>query len=74
MSNSNSGTGFGGLLTIVFVVLKLTKIIDWAWIWVVSPLWIGVLLAIILYCTVACTERKRKKALEGLLKRRLFDE
>ena len=31
----------GIVLTIVFVVLKLTHVIDWSWIWVCSPLWIG---------------------------------
>lgn len=40
--------GFAGLLTIVFVVLKLMGIITWAWIWVVSPLWIGLILWIVL--------------------------
>ena len=34
-------TGFLGLLTIVFVVLKLTGFIDWTWLWVTSPLWMG---------------------------------
>lgn len=28
------------LLTIAFVVLRLTNVIDWAWYWVLSPLWI----------------------------------
>lgn len=46
MSNSNqnqtsSGIGFAGLLTIVFIVLKLTKVIDWSWWWVLSPAWIS---------------------------------
>ena len=43
-----SGTGFCGLLTIAFVVLKLTHVINWSWIWVLSPLWIEALLAILL--------------------------
>lgn len=34
------GPGFTGLLTIAFIVLKLTGHIDWSWIWVLSPLWI----------------------------------
>lgn len=34
-------TDFVGLLTIVFVVLKLTGHIDWSWWWVLSPLWIS---------------------------------
>ena len=36
----NGGITFCGLLTILFIGLKLTKVIDWSWIWVVSPLWI----------------------------------
>jgi hypothetical protein len=38
--NTNGGIGFVGLLTILFVGLKLTDNIDWSWWWVVSPLWI----------------------------------
>lgn len=38
---STGGVGFVGLLTIVFVVLKLTDNIDWSWWWVLSPLWIS---------------------------------
>ena len=33
--------GFIGLLTLVFVVLKLTHYINWSWLWVLSPLWLG---------------------------------
>lgn len=41
MSNKNSsgGISFCGLLAIVFIVLKLTKFIDWSWWWVTCPLW-----------------------------------
>ena len=34
------GTSFVGLLTIIFIVLKLTKVITWSWWWVLSPIWI----------------------------------
>ncbi len=40
-SSSSSGIGFTGALTITFIILKLTHVIDWSWLWVVSPLWIG---------------------------------
>jgi ABC-type antimicrobial peptide transport system permease subunit len=41
MSESKTGgIGFFGLLTIVFITLKLTNYIDWSWWWVLSPLWI----------------------------------
>ena len=33
--------GFLGFLTLVFIVLKLTHYIDWSWVWVLSPLWLG---------------------------------
>lgn len=32
--------GFGGLLTLLFITLKLTHNIEWSWVWVLSPLWI----------------------------------
>lgn len=40
-SSSSSGIGFNGLLTIVFIVLKLLGKITWSWWWVLSPLWIS---------------------------------
>ena len=47
-SSSNKGIGFTGLLTIAFIVLKLTKVINWSWWWVLSPVWIGLALVILL--------------------------
>ena len=41
-SASTGGIGFCGLLTIVFIVLKLTKVINWSWVWVLAPFWIPV--------------------------------
>ena len=39
-SASSGGIGFCGLLTIIFIVLKLLGKITWSWVWVLSPLWI----------------------------------
>lgn len=36
------------ILTIVFFVLKMLNVIDWAWIWVLSPIWISLILTIII--------------------------
>lgn len=47
-SSSSGGIGFTGVLTIVFIVLKLTGHIGWPWVWVLSPLWITALLALLL--------------------------
>jgi len=51
MSNSSSssgGVGLGGLLTVLFVGLKLTGHITWPWIWVLSPIWISFGLVILI--------------------------
>lgn len=51
-SSNSTGIGFTGLLTIVFIVLKLLGKITWSWWWVLSPLWIsasiGILMLIIM--------------------------
>lgn len=44
--------GFCGLLTVVFVTLKLTNVINWSWVWVVSPLWISFLIALFIFLIV----------------------
>ena len=45
-SSSSSGIGFSGLLTVLFVGLKLTGHITWPWLWVLSPLWISFLIGL----------------------------
>jgi hypothetical protein len=40
-SSSSSGIGFCGLLTILFIGLKLTGYIAWSWWWVLAPSWIS---------------------------------
>ena len=47
-SSSSSGVGFVGLLTVLFVGLKLTDHIDWSWWWVLSPMWISLLILVVL--------------------------
>lgn len=50
MSNgkSSGGIGFFGMLTIVFIALKLAGFIDWPWLLVLSPIWGFWLLVIVL--------------------------
>ena len=35
------------ILFIVFLVLKLTNVINWSWWWVTAPLWIPVSIALV---------------------------
>jgi hypothetical protein len=50
--SSSGGIGFVGLLTLLFIALKLTNYIDWSWWWVLSPMWIGFLLIFIIVAAV----------------------
>jgi len=43
-SNSSSEIGFMGLLTILFIALKLTHIINWSWWFVLAPVWIPLII------------------------------
>ena len=36
-----------GVLFIVFLILKLTAIINWSWWWVTAPLWIPAIIVLI---------------------------
>lgn len=51
-STSSGGIGFPGLLTVLFIGLKLTGHITWPWVWVLSPLWISALLALTIFAVV----------------------
>ena len=45
--DQTGGIGFFGLLTIAFIVLKLCRVIDWSWWWILSPIWIPILFALV---------------------------
>jgi hypothetical protein len=52
-SRSPEGIGFVGVLTIVFITLKLLGYISWSWWWVLSPLWIApILFAVVVLLVV----------------------
>lgn len=44
---SKGGIGFTGVLQVAFIVLKLCKVIDWSWWWVLAPTWIPLCLAVL---------------------------
>lgn len=46
-SVQHGGIGFSGVLFITFLVLKLTGVINWSWIWIFAPLWISAILVIV---------------------------
>lgn len=58
-NNSSGGIGFFGLLEIVFIVLKLTKVINWSWLWVLAPIWIGFVIGLIFLIIFIVVELKK---------------
>lgn len=42
-----SGIDFTLGALVILVVLKLFKVISWSWIWVLSPLWIPAVVAVL---------------------------
>ena len=61
-SASSGGIGFPGLLTVLFIGLKLTGYINWPWLWVLSPLIITFsigLLIILAFIILALIDMKK---------------
>lgn len=52
-NTSGSSVGFPALLTLAFIVLKLTHIIAWSWWWILSPLWICFGIVVLILAVVA---------------------
>ena len=58
---SGGGIGFCGMLTILFIGLKITGYIDWSWLWVLAPIWIPGVVVVSLIILVVIAEEKRGK-------------
>ena len=60
MEKSAGGIGFCGLLTLIFITLKLLDKIDWSWGWVLSPLWISssIVLLVAIVMLISCLRTK----------------
>lgn len=56
---NNGGISFTGLLAIVFIVLKLTGVVNWSWWWVLAPIWITIILAIIIILVTYILKKRR---------------
>ncbi len=50
--SAGGGMGLPTLLLIIFLILKLTHVIDWSWLWVLSPLWIPASLVVLFFIII----------------------
>ena len=46
------GMGVISVLTLIFIVMKLSGTIDWSWIWVLCPVWVSVLFIVIVFAVI----------------------
>lgn len=56
-SKKSVGLGICDVLAIVFVVLKLVGVIDWSWLWVLSPIWINLIIVLVLCGIIAILDK-----------------
>jgi len=54
VDSKKGGINGTGALTLIFITLKLCGVIDWSWVWVLSPIWISIVLAFIIGAVVVC--------------------
>ena len=54
------GLGIVSVLTIVFIVLKLLGVIQWSWVWVLSPIWISAVIAVAVFSVILIGGRIKK--------------
>ena len=55
-----SSMGVISILTLILIVLKLTGLVSWSWLWVLSPIWISGLFIVIAFATILITGRIKK--------------
>ena len=54
------GLGIVSVLTIVFIVPKLLGVIQWSWIWVLSPIWISAVIVVAVFSVILIGGRIKK--------------
>ena len=76
--SSSGGMGTVTLLWVIFLILKLTHVIDWKWLWVFSPIWIAasaavgfgllffIVIGIILLAAIIGLMKEDSKVVDGI--------
>ena len=55
----NLSFDLAAVVTLVFLVLKLTHVIDWAWVWVFAPLWIQLIITVCFLLLIHIYRKRR---------------
>lgn len=49
---TSGGIGLANTILVVFIILKLCGVISWSWLWVLSPIWIPLAVAIVIFLII----------------------
>lgn len=61
--------GLCSMMFIAFLVLKLTKVIDWSWWWITAPLWIPVAVFLLVGAAILVVALIADIAVHGIARR-----
>lgn len=50
--SEKTGVSILTVIQVVFLILKLTNLINWSWWWVLAPMWMSLLFAILVIVVV----------------------
>ena len=73
MDKNNKSTGSAvsltTLLQVAFIVLKLCKVINWSWWWVLAPIWIDIALVLVCFGIYLLIVKRQDKEWRELMKK-----
>ena len=52
--------GLCGSLVTLFIILKITDVISWSWLWVFSPIWITLISCVLAFGLILVAGRLKK--------------
>lgn len=58
-TETRAGLGFVEALALLFIALKLCGVIDWPWLWVLSPIWIQLIVLVIAVVIIVVIDGKK---------------
>lgn len=56
----NGSLGFCEMLGLLFIGLRLANVIDWPWLWVLSPIWIPISIFLVVLLVIAVIEYRKR--------------
>ena len=58
-TETRTGLGFAEALALLFIGLKLCGVIDWPWLWVLSPIWCQLIVLVIAVVIIVVIDGKK---------------